>query len=115
MALKQLPIVTFMGLHISPAPKHTIGVLSKLDVQVISDLNSQLYPSFTQELNSGNIELPSSFQKMDFIYVKGQKLESNAYYLAENVLPFASQLLMITYTGMCFFFLLFEHSELNGK
>jgi len=100
MAIKQPPIVTFTGLHISPAPKHTISVLSNLDVRVINDLYSPLYPSFCQELNSGNIELPSSFQMMEFIYMKGQKLESNAYYLAENVLPFDSPAPMITHTGI---------------
>ena len=48
---------------------------------------------------------------MDFIYVKGQKLESNVYYLAENVLPFASPAPTDDHIYRNVFFLLFERSE----
>ncbi len=86
---KQPPIVTFTGLQITPAPKHTICVLSQIESVVVKDLYSKFY---SQDMESGETELPLSFQKMNVITVNGQKLESNAYYLAESVLQFDTPL-----------------------
>ena len=38
---KQAPLVTFKGLEITPAPKHTICTLSHCEVKVVRDLYSK--------------------------------------------------------------------------
>ena len=59
-------------------------------VSIVRRLYSTFYPLFCDALENGDIELPTSFLKVKYITVKGQKFESgpNAYYLANSVLPF---------------------------
>ncbi len=86
--LKQAPIVTHSGLQVTPAPKHTVCAFSSCEVLVLKELYSHHYDIVLDSLDSGETELHSAFQKMNCIVVKGQKFNSNSYYLAESVLPF---------------------------
>jgi len=86
----QLPLVTYKGFHITPAPKHTLNVLSQRELRTLREMYSKFYPEFSEELKSGAIELPASYQKIGFIKLEGRILDSNAYYMAENILPFGT-------------------------
>ena len=88
-ALKHPPIIMASGLQIIAAPKYTIGVLSQLEVEVIKNLYSKLY---AEDLADGDIEVPVTFQKVNFVFFEGQKLEAKGYFLAENVFPFTTSL-----------------------
>ena len=79
----------------TPAPKHTIGVKSRSELAVVRVLYSKFYPQFSLGLESGDIQLRSSFQKMKFVVFGDKKYEfgQNAFYLAKSILPFNTEII----------------------
>ena len=79
----------------TPAPKHTIGMMSQSELAVVRVLYSKFYPQFSLGLESGDIQLSSLFQKMNFVVIGDKKNESgpNAFYLAKSILPFNTELI----------------------
>ena len=66
--------------------------MSQSELAVLHVMYSSVCPQFSTGLECGDIQLPSSFQKLNFVSIEGQKFESGpkAFYLAKSVFPFVT-------------------------
>ena len=57
---------------------------------VVRLLYSKFYPQLTTSFGCGDIQIPTSFQNVKSLIIRGQNFESgpNTYYFAKSVLPF---------------------------
>ena len=76
----------------SPAPKHTISSFSKLEVNILRNVYSKVYPS----LLLADLFIPQTFKKMAYVTIDGQRVNNGQYILARNVFRFSS-------SGVCTF------------